>query len=146
MTLSLSIKTNGLQEIISWTDDSPTKVEYLDLKANQGTYHQIRNIRNPDAPASLCINNVGSFSCVDMSEEKVAIGWGGHTDDGAVYRPEFSVVRSDGTSCLDHKIPNYTGRINNMLGAVGKWLVLCGGYVHGGSDTRDYFLQTICFN
>ena len=123
---------------MSWTDTSPVAVEYLDLKKNLGTHVQLRNLRNPDSATSLCVNNVGSFICIDTStDEKVAIGWGGHTDSGSSYRSEVSVVRSDGTSCIDHNIPNYGGRIRNMLGVVGKWLVLCGGYAYGGSDSKD---------
>ena len=35
---------------------------------------------------------------------------------------------SDGRSCMDHKIPTWGGRLYTMVGAVGKWLMLCGGY------------------
>ena len=43
---------------------------------------QLRNLRNPDAASESCVNNVGSFKCVDNDEENIAIGWGGHTTDG----------------------------------------------------------------
>ena len=43
---------------------------------------QLRNLRNPDAASETCVNNVGSFKCVDNEEENIAIGWGGHTTDG----------------------------------------------------------------
>ena len=33
----------------------------------------------------------------------MAIGWGGHTDNGNARPAQFSVVMSDGRSCMDHK-------------------------------------------
>ena len=74
MKLSVALAVNGGEdEIISWTDTTPSTVEYLSLKSTGGYTHQIRNIRNPDSAAALCMNTVGSFNCIDMSEEKVQI-------------------------------------------------------------------------
>ena len=64
------------QQIFSWSDSSPIAVKWLkfySVTEIKSSYF-VRNIRNPDRTAASCINNVGSFQCVDLSEEKVAIG------------------------------------------------------------------------
>ena len=58
---------------MSATDSSPFAIEYYQFQFNINRHFQMRNLRHPDSAASLCINNVGSFSCVDMAEEKVDI-------------------------------------------------------------------------
>ena len=81
---------------------------------------QLRNLRNPDIESSTCLNNVGSFQCVSNDEENIAIGWGGHTTDGAHRYGTFSVVLADGTTCIDHGIPEYAGRYAPQIGVLGK--------------------------
>ena len=58
---------------------------------------------------------------------RLAIGWGGHTTSGSARPSEVTVILPDGTHCMDHKIPTYTGRYAPVIGVVGKWLWLCGG-------------------
>ena len=75
------------EHIVDWTDTSaekiPVKYMYLNTWNNVRGSVKLRNIRNPDKPTELCINNVGSFQCVSTSEEYVAIGFGGHTSSGS---------------------------------------------------------------
>ena len=121
------------QQIFSWSDSSPIAVKWLkfySVTEIKSSYF-VRNIRNPDRSAASCVNNVGSFKCIDLSEEKVAIGWGGHTEDGGARPNKFSVVMSDARVCTDHKIPNLGGRYSPSIGVIGKWLWACGG------DTSD---------
>ena len=123
------------QQIFSWTDtQNPLAITWLKVfsatSSNKNNLF-VRNIRNPDRTAASCVNNVGSFKCIDLSEEKVAIGWGGHTEDGGARPNKFSVIMSDARVCTDHKIPNLGGRYSPSIGVIGKWLWACGG------DTSD---------
>ena len=117
------------QEIFSWTDTTPLSIEWMKFYRNAFTYNnaQVRNIRHPDRLVEECINNVGSFKCVDTSVEKIAIGWGGHTDSSSARPSEFSVVTADARSCMDHNIPNLGGRYSPVIGTVGQYLFACGG-------------------
>ena len=139
MTIKFSLSTgeDTLEDIWTYTDPSPIQVKYMMIQHKDPTiengaksYVQIRNLRNPDVAeeAETCLNNVGSFKCVggDM-EERVAIGWGGYTDNSGARPGEFSVIRKDGTVCIDHKIPNKGGMYSPVIGVVGKWLWACGG-------------------
>ena len=114
------------EEIYSYTDQSSVQIKYLRI-FNYGNT-QLRKLRNPDALTETCINNVGSFLCSDISDERMAIGWGG---SGAKNK-YISVVRADGTLCVDHPIPLYGSRAAPAIGYIGKWLMLCGG----GSNTN----------
>ena len=89
---------------------------------------QLRNLRNPDKAASSCLNNVGSFQCVSNDEENIAVGWGGHTTNSGHRYGAFSVVLADGTTCIDHGIPEFGGRYATQIGVLGKVM----------SDSRSY--------
>ena len=135
---SLSIEDDTLEDILTYTDPSPTQVKHMLIEhrhptvstGNNGkkSYVQLRNLRNPDKEVETCLNNVGSFQCVggDM-EERVAIGFGGYTDNSGARPSQFSVIRKDGTVCIDHKIPTKGGALAPAIGVVGKWLWACGG-------------------
>ena len=75
------------EHIVDWTDTSaekiPVKYMHLNTWDNLRGSMKLRNIRNPDKPTELCLNNVGSFQCVSTTEEYVAIGFGGHTSSGS---------------------------------------------------------------
>ena len=120
---------DGEQEIFSWTDTTPLAIEWMTFYKGAFAYDnaQVRKIRHPDKLVEDCVNNVGSFKCVGTSEEKIAIGWGGHTDSSSARPSEFSVVTADARSCMDHKIPNLGGRYSPVIGTVGQYLVACGG-------------------
>ena len=134
MTIKFSLSTgeDTLEDIWTYTDPSPIQVKYMMIQHKNPTiengaksYVQIRNLRNPDVAeeAETCLNNVGSFKCVGGGmEERVAIGWGGYTDNSGARPSEFSVIRKDGTVCIDHKIPNKGGMYSPAIGVVGKWL------------------------
>ena len=53
------------EHIIDWTDTSaekiPVKYMFLSTWNNVRGAVQLRNIRNPDTPTELCVNNLGSF-------------------------------------------------------------------------------------
>ena len=75
---------------------------------------------------------------MDNDEENIAIGWGGHTTSGSdrhgafrwVMRSPFtvscitvspcSVVLADGTTCIGHGIPAYSGRYAPQIGVLGQ--------------------------
>ena len=87
------------EHIVDWTDTSaekiPVKYMYLNTWNNVRGSVKLRNIRNPDKPTELCLNNVGSFQCVSTTEEYVAIGFGGHTtlgSDSSHYIKQFRKV------------------------------------------------------
>ena len=112
------------QQIFSWSDSSPIAVKWLkfySVTEIKSSYF-VRNIRTPDRTAASCVNNVGSFQCVDLSEEKVAIGWGGHTENGGARPGTFSVIMADARVCTDHKIPNLGCRYSPSIGVIDKWL------------------------
>ena len=96
-------------------------------RGGDGESNQVRKIRNPSKPAEECINNVGSFKCSDLSSEKVAIGWGGHTTTSSARPDQFDVVTADARLCLDHQIPDLGGRYSPNIGVVGQYLFVCGG-------------------
>ena len=88
------------EHIVDWTDTSAEKipVKYMHLNtwnSVRGSM-KLRNIRNPDKPTELCLNNVGSFQCVSTTEEYVAIGFGGHTTCGSTscYIKQFRKVEA----------------------------------------------------
>ena len=134
---SLSTGEDTFNDLLTYTDSSPVQVRYMMVRHRSESDSnmakslvQLRNLRNPDKTsiAETCLNNVGSFQCVGGDvEERIALGWGGHTDNGGARPAQFSVIRKDGTVCLDHKIPDYSGRYAPAIGVVGKWLWLCGG-------------------
>ena len=64
------------EELVSWTDSSPEKVEYFHINQNSMANYQFRNVKQADTATSTCINTVGSFHCVDTSDEMVAVGIG----------------------------------------------------------------------
>ena len=110
------------------TSDPIIPVKWIQIRNPKGwktdpddlTPLQLRNLRNPDKDTSTCLNNVGSFQCVSNDEENIAIGWGGHTTDGAHRYGTFSVVLADGTTCIDHGIPEYAGRYAPQIGVLDK--------------------------
>ena len=130
----LSTGEDNLVEIFSYTDtEDPIGVRYVTFRHRQKFSAtnvapvKLRNMRNPDLAAATCLNNVGSFNCLPLDGDKLAIGWGGHTTSGSARPAEFPVILPDGTHCMDHKIPNYSGRYAPQIGVVGRWLWLCGG-------------------
>ena len=86
MKITVSLGVNE-EHIVDWKDTSDEKipVKYMNLNTwdNVRGSMKIRNIRNPDKPTELCVNNVGSFQCASTAEEYVAIGFGGHTTCGS---------------------------------------------------------------
>ena len=119
------------EQISSWTDSDPHAIEWMKIyrQDNLKGNFQFRNIRNADGTTQNCINNVGSFQCLDLDEERIAIGWGGHTDDGGARPSGFSVIMPEdgGRVCVDHKIPALGGRYSPVIGVIGNWLWACGG-------------------
>ena len=123
--LRISVSLGVNEELIAdWTDTAETKIPvkymYLSSWNHVRGAIQLRNIRNPDQPTELCVNNVGSFACVSTAEEYVAIGFGGHTTCGSVscYIKQFSVVTSDERSCRDHNIPDHPKRYSAAITSI----------------------------
>ena len=88
---------------------SPFSVDKFRLHSGGSGCSYWRNIRKQGS-VSVCINNVGSYTCVEDSEERVAIGFGGHTTDGNAYPPQFTVVTNDKLTCTHHSITDLSGR------------------------------------
>ena len=120
-----------MEDIITWTDNSPLSVRWMKLLSQQPEdkkfNYQMRRIRNPTKEQETCINTVGSFQCVSSSQEYVGIGWGGESPCGGCYRSEFTVLTARETTCMDHKIPDLGGRIAPMITTIRNWLFVCGG-------------------
>ena len=121
------------QEIGQWTDTTAEKIEWFNIfHANSLAQYQFRNIKQADTGSSTCINNVGSFQCVDIEDEMVAVGVSGHTHNGNHKPPAVGVVMADGTTCIGHGIANYASRLYHQVGVLDEWLWAC-----GGDSTRD---------
>ena len=61
--------------ILEWTDSSAKKIEYFHITIGSMANFQFRNMKQV-ADSSSCINTVGSYHCVDTSDEMVAVGIG----------------------------------------------------------------------
>ena len=86
------------QEIFEETVPSDYSIEWVALSVPNGgnTGMQVRNMKQAGGASSTCLNSVGSFSCIDSSEEMVAIGTGGYTTSSYTKPKEISVVTPDG--------------------------------------------------
>ena len=95
--LSLLIgEGEGEQEIFEGTIPFEYSIEWLAIQPKKGGGLQVRNARKAGGESSTCINTIGSFSCIDSSEEMVAIGTGGYTTSSSTRPTEISVVTPDG--------------------------------------------------
>ena len=81
----------------------------------------------------MCINYEGGFRCDADYNEYVAIGFGGHTTNGAEYPSEVSVVSQDQAVCGHHYIDNTQGRFHPAVVANSNKLWICGGFYSGGT-------------
>ena len=106
------------EEILSWVDTKDlVAVKWMIMKGilELNNSFMIRNIRNPTNFSEVCMNNVGSFLCVSLEDEKIGIGWSGSTTATSTYTKEFDVVTADERTCMDHQIPDLTGNLQSSF-------------------------------
>jgi hypothetical protein len=80
-----------------------------------------------------CINNIGSFFCVDIdNEEYLGIGTGGTSAMSYLGKPV--VIDRDMISCSFSNIPTISSKSAHGMAALDNWLFICGGTTAIGSD------------
>ena len=121
-----SSKTHGQYK------NNPFVINEIKMRAAEA-YVLVRNFKLETSRGMECYNTVGSYACFSTDDEKVAIGFGGHTTDGAVYPAEFTVVTKDRFSCSDHTIKDLGGRYSPGMAALHNQLYVCGGHYYGWS-------------
>ena len=93
-----------------------------------------RNVRK-GGPSQTCINTIGSYKCMDNSQENVAIGFGGRGKSSTDYQTSVTVMTKDLFYCTSHLIPNIpTGRQRIGSSVLGNWIYTCGGITNKGGS------------
>jgi hypothetical protein len=116
---------------ISFTDSTNIiSVGYIGLSTSANGFTAFwRNVR-VGSNLQSCINNFGSYSCVDIDDDEyLAIGTGGtavtKTDSSYLGLP--SVVTKDMVSCSNHLVGSLSSIVSHGMASLDNWLFVCGG-------------------
>ena len=112
---------------INFTDTANLiSVGYIGLSTNSsGKTAFWRNVR-VGTNLQSCLNNFGSYRCVDIdNEEYLGLGTGGTS--GTSYLGKPVVITRDMISCSFSTMPSLATIASHGMAALGNWLFVCGG-------------------
>ena len=132
MTMRFGTNNDFIYAADSEFGSDPFSIDTLKLSTSWNGNTFWRNIKK-DEPSQTCMNTVGSYICLNNDEDRVAIGFGGHTTSGSVYPNEFTVVTKDKYACSGHTIGNLAGRYAAGMAAIDDTLYVCGGWYSGAN-------------